>query len=254
MPFQRPDKQMGVVLITNFDANAPGGKIVEVGTHMYSEKQILMGRMDDQMRVMGRFHYNFTPNLNFRSVFQSQSGGQDFNLMLDLDYKAGDSFTHGKYSVGAQGKIAALSYQQSVTPMMSLGAEIMHQVGQGTHLTGCVRHKRETNQGKEAQIWTGMMGTMGMATASYTHQICPQVLLSTEGTVALGPDGGPQSAVQAGALYKYQSFKFQTNLKSDLVMQMSLESQVMEGVHLNFCTEVNHMDGGSAWGLGFRLG
>ena len=77
---------------------------------------------------------------------------------------------------------------------------------------------------------------------------------SSEATLSLGPDGSLQTAVAAGGLYKYQSFKFQTNIKTDYVMQMALENQVMEGVHLSFCSEVNHADGGSAWGLGFRLG
>lgn len=254
IPVQRVDKQMGVVMVTHFDANAPGGKLVEIGTQMYTEKQVLIGRMDDQLRVMGRFHHNISPTISFRSLFQSQSGGQDFNLMLDLDYKAKDSFTHGKYSVGPQGKIVGLSYQQSITQKTSLGTEILHQVGQGTHISADVRYKRETDQGKQAQIWTGMIGTMGAATVSYTHQVSPQVLLSSEATLSLGPDGSLMTGVQAGGSYRYQSFKFQANVKSDYVMQMAIENQVMEGVHLSFCSEVNHADGGSAWGLGFRLG
>jgi len=255
IPVQRPDKQMGVLMVAHFDANAPGGRLVEIGTQMYTEKQILIGRMDDQMRVMGRFHHNISPTVSFRSLFQSQSGGQEFNLMLDLDYKGKDSFWHGKFNVGPQGRIITVSHQKSVTQAMSLGAEIMHQIGAGTHVSTVVRHRRETDQGKQAQVWTGMVGTMGLALVSYTHQVCPQILLSSEATAGLNPqDGSFLTSVSAGALYKYQTFKFQTNLKSDLMLQMSLESQVMEGVHLSFCSEVNHMDGGSAWGLGFRLG
>lgn len=254
IPVQRPDKQMGVVLVTHFDAEAPGGKVVEIGTQMYSEKQILIGRLDDQMRVMGRWHYNISPALSFRSLFQSQSGGQDFNAMLDLDYKGKDSFWHGKISQSPQGRMVTFSHQKSITQKMSLGAEIMHQVGMGSHLTAVLRHKRETNQGKQAQVVTGMIGSMGSACVSYTHQICPQILLSTEANLGIGQDGNVALLTNAGALYKYQSFKFQANLKGDLTMQMALESQVMEGIHLSFCSEVNHMDGGSAWGLGFRLG
>jgi hypothetical protein len=253
IPVQRVDKQMGVMMVCHFDANAPGGKLVEVGTQMYTEKQILIGRMDDQMRVMGRFHHNISPAVSFRSMFQSQSGGQDFNLMLDLDCKGKDSFWHGKFSAGPQGKVVTVSHQKSVTQAMSVGAEIMHQIGAGTHVSTVIRHRRETDQGKQAQVWTGMLGTMNMGMVSYTHQLCPQILLSSEATLALTPEG-VQTSVNAGALYKYQTFKFQSNLKSDLVLQMALESQVMEGVHLSFCSEVNHWDGGSAWGLGFRLG
>jgi len=253
-PVQRMDKQMGFTFATHMDSfNIPGGKSVELGANVYSEKTLLLARIDQNFQVMGRFHQALNKNTSLRTLFQS---AEDFNLMMELDYKGKDAFTHYKFGHGPNGGHHILSYQQSLTERGSVGGEILHQPGQGTHLSFDGRYHTVFDQGKQSDTWTAHMSTMGMAVGSYTRKITPQVSLASELNVAVNPrsKAGYDSALHLGVLYKYQTFRLQANLRSSGVMQMALEQQMAPGMALMACSEVEHWSGGAAFGFGFRVG
>lgn len=257
-PVQLQQKQLGLSFSTSMDSSGqmPGGKSCEIGASMYSEKTLLMARVDHNFNVNGRYHTQLAPSLSLRSLFQS---GDDFSAMVDLDYKDKHSFTHYKFTHSPNGAQHVVSYQQSLTQKLSVGSELMVAPGQGSHISFAGRFNSVYGHGKQGDVWTANISSMGMAVGSYAQKLSPHVSLATEVQFGLGPGrpGGPpgvDSGVQMGVLYKYQTFRLQSNVRSNLSLQMALEQQIAPGMALTACTEVDHFTGASVWGLGFRIG
>jgi len=264
MPVQTNSKQMGFCLNAEMDNSAPPGrnhpmmmqegqdKMLEYGVTLANETQLFLARVYNDGRVMGRFHNSFSNKITTKCFFQS---AQELSLMGEADFEGKDFFFHLKGMHTPDGPSLGTSYLQSITPSISLGAELMHSIDQGTHMSVSGRYAKSWEKNKRGDYLTGQLSTMGIIVGSYTHKISPHYLLSTEFMLKPNPwTGAVDPSCTIGALVKGQSFKFQASITNSLAMTASLENQVQPGLTVLLSGAVAHFKNTSKFGVGFRFG
>lgn len=260
-PVQRPDKQMVFGFATNMDSTGqiPGGKTIDLQTQLFVEKALLIAKIDQDYQMLGRLHYNPSQNVGLRALFQS---GNEFAAMGEADFKDKFSSVHYKFTHSPHGASHVCSYFQSLTQNFSAGGELAYQGGQGAAVTMAAKHSTSFDKGQQASTWTANLNSSGAFVGSYAQKLNPQVSMAAEFSASAdggrsrrggGGEGG-DSKVTVGALYKYQTFRFQTSLSSAGGMNMALEQTMGPAMALSVCCEMDHWSGGSQWGIGMRIG
>lgn len=270
MPVQNPQKQMVFVLnaeVDNAPPKPPGGgnpmmrqqekeKSLEFGATLANDSQLLMARMYNDGRVMGRFHQTFSNKVTIKNMFMSKD---DVQLMCEVDLEGRDFFLQFKGVHSPEGVQLGSNYQQSITPCVSLGAEVNHQVDAITHLTFAGRYADTWNKGNAGDFFSAQLSTMGFIVGNYCHKINPYYSLASEflltpKQVFGEPTGGLEPSVSIGGLWKYQSFRFQAKMSGNAELSAMLEQQLQPGIAFQLSGAVAHFKNNSSFGVGFRFG
>lgn len=212
------------------------------------------GIVDTNGVFQGKYHYNFTKNLAAR--FQSQISRQPGQSMLqsELDYAGPDYSLNVKVinpNAGDQTGIVTGNFMQSVTPCLSLGAEVIGQRMQGGEAV-------ETGVNLAAKYATPVststvnLQQFAALQLSYFHKVSPQVELGTEMQLLLA---GPRSdaITSVAAKFDYRQACIRTQVDSTGKVGLLFEEKLFPGFSLLMAGEIDHVKGASRFGLGVNL-
>ncbi len=210
--------------------------------------------MDTNGIFQGKYHYALTESLNAR--FQSQISNQPGQSMIqtEVDYAGNDSSVNVKLinpDVTSQTGIATVSYLQSITKHLSIGAEL---IGQKMH----AKEPFETGVNMAAKyttpthITTLNVQQFAALQVSYFHRVSQQVELGTElQMLFVGPRSDALCTV--AAKFDYKRACVRTQIDSSGKVGLLYEEKIMPGFSLLLAGEIDHVKSTSRFGIGINM-
>ena len=177
------------------------------------------------------------------------------SLITEVDIEGRDYFLLLKGSHSPDGVQLGTSYMQSITPTLSLGSELNHQVDAGTHLTMVGRYANSWNKDSSGDYASAQISTMGYLVGNYTFKVNPYYSLASELQISPNQFTGvlePQCTV--GTVWKYQTFNLQAKMTSTAELSAALEHRMQPGLTFLLSGAVAQFKNNSTFGIGFRFG
>jgi len=209
----------------------------------FSNKVVMMSRLDPSGRVNARTFYNHTPSLTSKIMAETSPEPHSARGTWDLDYRGSDFCLQLKAGTGG---IGAVSYLQSVTPTIAIGGEGFYQ--------GKSRFSAISFAAKyvnDADVATITIASFGPIVASYVRKVTQRCVLATE----LFWDARSRDTLLTAG------YKFELN-KASVVAQIDsngrvagyIEEKLNPGLSLLLSGELDHVKAEYRFGFGLQIG
>lgn len=241
------------------------------GSVFVNDKVLLHGMMDSDYNLNGRFNYQLTKNLSFRS--QLQLAQQQNMFHVESEY-LGPAWTWNlkslNPSVSDGAGIYVASYLQSLSERLAVGVECVHQrnfrfeetsfalVGKYTfprfqlHLTDLGPNDLVPEQPTQDPVFTWTLQSYGALHCSYVHPLSSKVELAAEWHAMLNTRAR-DSLLAIGAKYDFKQSTFKTMLDSQGKITSVLEQKLAPGISFLLSGELDHLKGASKFGYGLQF-
>ena len=249
--FQKPLDQTGTFFTSHaFHMGSsihPGGGMYQFGTtFVYNNDTLLIGRMDNMLRLDAQLHMTspVSKNLIHRVQASVQSKLDDTHVVLDNEYKGLDFTATAK--VG-DGYLFGCSYFQAVTPRIALGGEFLWL---GARRSANVTARARYTDNNVTAILTGSTAKETVQ-ASFLRKVNNRVGLATE--IEFAP-ASLDAHVSIGGEFIMRQSKFQANVTSKGIIQVVLQEIVAPNLSLLLSGIVDHKKDAYKFGVGLQLG
>mmetsp|Transcript_9474 Transcript_9474/g.10909 ORF Transcript_9474/g.10909 Transcript_9474/m.10909 type:complete len:381 (-) Transcript_9474:151-1293(-) len=208
-------------------------------------KTMLLGRIDPEGRLDAQWHQEIVQPQKVISRVQSSISSSSEQSMTQgsleingIDYAATLKLT--------KGPMFGLSYFQSVTPKIAMGAESFYHHGQGvSHIFA----RGKYDNGKD--IATATLTTMGSVSANYARKVNDRVTLAAEFEVALD---SKQSQMNFGYEFMLRQSKISGVISTEGIIQTQIQEALMPGFAVIFNGILDHGRDTHRFGYGVQIG
>lgn len=251
--FQKPLDQVGGFYsshnIVMGSSLHQGGGLYQFGTTLVMGDSLLVGRVDNNLRLDAQWHMNYlnTPihrNLTHRLTGSISAPPDDSHFMAEFEYK-GNDFT-GTARIG-DGFLVGTSYFQAVTPRIAMGGDIFYHTARRT--TNLTARARYTDNNVTA-VATGSTAKKTLS-ASFSRKVNNRVALASE--IEFAPST-LDAHVAIGGEFVMRQAKFQASVTSMGIIQAVLHEIVAPNCSLLFSAIVDHRKDLYKFGVGMQLG
>lgn len=240
-----------------FQLGLPGQVSAFEFTGVYADEHTLMhGKMDTEFNLQARFHHGVSKNLQIKAQAQAMANEAHSMLQLESEYTGSDYTANVKAinpsMVDGTG-IYLASYLQSITPKLSLGAELLYQCPmakvQETSTSLAVRYQPSADR-----VWVAQsQGTSGL-TSSFWRKINEKCEAGAELTVINDPTQGRREAsCTVGVKYDFAASTVRAMADNFGKVSMLLEEKIAPGFSFLISGELDHMKGENKFGVGLNL-
>ncbi|KAJ2778315.1 translocase of outer mitochondrial membrane [Coemansia javaensis] len=240
-----------------FQLGLPGQPSSYEFAGVYANEDTLMhGKMDTEMNLQGRLNYALSKQLQVRSQAQLMTNDAQSMFQLEGEY-AGSDYTANVKAINpspADGTgIYLANYLQSVTPKLSVGAELLYQ--------SPIPQIRETSislaaryQPSEDRAWVAQTQGTNMLTASYWRKITEKCEAAAELQMLNVPSQGRREAsCSVGVKYEFAAATFRAMADNFGKVSMLLEEKIAPGFSFLISGELDHLKGENKFGVGLNL-
>ncbi|KAF6149400.1 hypothetical protein GIB67_016938 [Kingdonia uniflora] len=215
----------------------------EFGANFLDPQLMLSGRILTDGRLNTRVSYNLTTNLVLKANAQFSGESPVPQGMANFDYKGKDYRT--QIQLG-NGDLIGANYIQSVTPHLSLGAEVFW-VGQ-QRVSGAGFAARYNT---DKMVATGQVASTGLVALSYVQKVSEKTSLASD------------------FMYNYMSRDVTASVGYDYILRQSrirgkidsngcaaafLEEQLSMGINMILSAEIDHKKKDYKFGFGLTVG
>mmetsp|Transcript_16033 Transcript_16033/g.19057 ORF Transcript_16033/g.19057 Transcript_16033/m.19057 type:complete len:228 (-) Transcript_16033:942-1625(-) len=208
-------------------------------------KTMLLGRLDPDGRLDAQWHQEILqPQKIISRVQSSISSSQEQSMtQASLEVNGIDYASTFKLT---KGPMFGLSYFQSVTPKIAMGAEGFYHHGQGV---SHVFARGKYDNGKD--IATATLTTMGSLSTNYVRKVNDRVTLAAELEVALD---SYQSRMNFGYEFMLRQSKISGVISTEGVIQTQITEAIMPGFAIIFNGILDHASDQHRFGYGVQIG
>lgn len=227
----------------------PTGNTYQFGTTVVLNegRTMMLGRMSDELRLDAQIHHEIIQPQKLVARFVSSLGkSADQSVShATLDMNGIDYNANIKVS---KGPLVAMSYFQSVTPWLNMGAEAFHHSGQGvSHIFG--KAMLSLNENKD--IVNATTSTMGGVNISYARKVSDRVSLAAELDYNVFNN---QSSMNVGYEFLLRQSKISGVISSDGTIQSQITEAIAPGFQIIFNAILNHKQDSHRFGYGVQMG
>ena len=221
-------------------------------TQVADEAGLLMARVDPMRGTLdGRVHKALGPFMGKLQVVASKEGGQNDQLLGEMDF-GGQTWTGNmKYGSMGGGLVCGCNYFQSVTPSLALGGEGMYIAANGAMLSSYTAKYT----GKDYLACINYNMGQGMVTCHYKKDITPKrVTVGAELSVS---PMSLESQALVGAEFNLSRSKVALCLDGSGKIQSTVEAKLgmaPGSPTLTFTGEVDHFNDSMKFGFGLNIG
>ena len=239
------------IFMGNTEVPTANGQIVKVpvGTYEFGANlvtnygNLMLGRITTDGRLTGRVKYDITDMAALKTQFQMANDEGMSQGMFDLDLKGSD--WNAQVKAGTS-QFYGANYFQSVTPSLSMGAEIFYLAEQGRSGIGLA-----ARYANDSCIGTAQIANTCLVSLSYLHKVNEKVSLASDFMYNL-------NAREANASFGYDYMLRQSRLRgrvdTDGKIAAFLEERVNVGVTFILSAEVDYPKKDYKFGFGMTVG
>eukprot|EP01135_Chromosphaera_perkinsii_P012401 Nk52_evm12s2657 gene=Nk52_evmTU12s2657 len=187
----------------------------------------------------------------FMTKIQTNNQGQQWMLQMETEYKGSDFTANLKAInpdiVNETGAFVA-SYLQSMTPSLSLGAEILYRYGnklEESQINFAGRYKADN------WIASGNISQTGVVQATYHHKVNNKVSFAAEFETSLATK---ESIVTVGYQYDLRQATVRGQIDTGYVIAAVLESKIAPGLSFLLTGMLDHTKDQARFGMGLQMG
>ncbi|KAJ2719943.1 translocase of outer mitochondrial membrane [Coemansia sp. Benny D115] len=241
-----------------FQLGLPGGNpsAFEFGGVYADEYTMMHGKMDTDFNLQARLHRAVSKNLQLKS--QAQIGASDSQAMLQLESEyTGTDYTANIKAINPSPVdgtgIFLFNYLQSITPKLSVGAEMLYQRPmpkvQETSISFGMRY-----QPSEDRVWSAQTQGSNMLTTSFWRKVSDKCDAGAELNVINVPSQGRREASCSVAVkYEFAAATFRAMADNFGKVSMLLEEKIAPGFSFMLAGELDHLKGENKFGVGINL-
>ncbi|KAB5526541.1 hypothetical protein DKX38_020388 [Salix brachista] len=215
----------------------------EFGANFIDQKTMLIGRVLTDGRVNARVKCDLTDDLALKANAQLTNEPHMSHVMLNFDYKGKDYRSQLQLGNGA---LFGASYIQSVTPHMSLGAEVFWA---GQHRKSGVGYAGRYETDK--MVAAGQVASTGLMALSYVQKVSEKVSLATDFMYNyLSKD----VTASVGYDYALRQARLRGKIDSNGCTSAFLEERLNMGLNFVLSAELDHKKKDYKFGFGLTVG
>ncbi|KAL9378775.1 hypothetical protein Peur_030110 [Populus x canadensis] len=215
----------------------------EFGANFIDQRTMLIGRVLTDGRLNARVKCDLTDDLALKANAQLTNEPHMSHVMLNFDYKGKDYRSQLQLGNGA---LFGASYIQSVTPHLSLGAEVFWA---GQHRKSGVGYAGRYETDK--MVAAGQVASTGLMALSYVQKVSEKVSLATDFMYNyLSRD----VTVSAGYDYALRQARLRGKIDSNGCTSAFLEERLNMGLNFILSAELDHKKKDYKFGFGLTVG
>lgn len=221
---------------------------------LYATERCLMhGMISGDGTMQGKFHVNASKNLVFKVQQQLSPKQSTYDMMqLEADYSGKDYSLNAKAfnpsPVDGTGVLTA-GFLQSVTPKLAIGSEFIFQkLSKSEQDFGLSLFAKMFD---EKRILTLSLQHFAMLQASYWYRVSPKVELGSE--LHLGCVGKRDGLATIACKLDFKQAIVRGQFDTTGKVALVLEEKLAPGFSFVVCGELDHLKGGSRFGVGINM-
>lgn len=206
---------------------------------------MLLGRIDPEGRLDAQWHQEYVQPQKVLSRVQASISPQKEQNMTQASLEVNGIDYAGTLKL-VTGPMFGLSYFQSVTKALSMGAEAFYHHGQGaSHIVARSRYADGND------IATATLTTMGTVSANYVRKVSERVSLASEIQVSLADR---QSSMNVGYEFLLRTSKLSGVVSTEGVIQSQIQEMLVPGLSIIFNAILDHKHNQHRFGYGVQMG
>ncbi|KAJ1936139.1 translocase of outer mitochondrial membrane, partial [Kickxella alabastrina] len=231
-----------------FQLGLPGGNpsLFEFGGVYADERTMMHGKMDSDFNMMARFNHALSKNLQLKSQAQLMASDSQSMLQLESEYTGSDYTANVKAvnpSLTDGNGIYLFNYLQSVTPKLSLGAEMLYQCPmpkvQETSISFGVRYQPTADR-----VWVAQTQGTNILTTSFWRKISEKCDAGAElQMINIPSQDRREASCSVGVKYEFAASTFRAMADNLGKVSMLLEEKIAPGFSFLLSGELDHLKG-----------
>lgn len=242
--------------VTHAFTLSPDGKnAYNFGAVLGDDTKFWQAGLDDIGNVTMRLNQRWTPQQISKIQAQlAPAGGQSF-VQLEHDYQGGDFSTNIKALNPSPINMTGIyvgNYLQSLTNRFALGAEAVYQRPSPEIEEAAIGYVAKLVGDKNDWIATAQWQPQGVAQLTYWHKLSEQVDVAGDLQVISVPQRRDAQASFA-ARYAFRMATLRAQIDSLGKLTSVYEARLSPAFAFSFAGEIDHLQGGSKFGLGVSI-
>ncbi|KAJ2507190.1 translocase of outer mitochondrial membrane [Coemansia sp. RSA 2052] len=240
-----------------FQLGLPGQPSAFEFAGVYADEDTMMhGKMDTDFNLQARLNYALSKRLQFKSQAQLMNSDSQSMFQAESEYTGSDYTANVKAinpSLVDGTGIYLASYLQSITPKLSIGAELLYQSPmpkvQETSTSFAVRYQPSADR-----VWVAQTQGSNLLTTSYWRKISDKCDAGAElQLVNVAAQGRRDASCSVGVKYDFTASTIRAMADNFGKVSMLLEEKIAPGFSFLVSGELDHLKGENKFGVGLNI-